>query len=189
MKSLQPENISYHGLPHTLNVEKAAVRYAKLEGVKNEDLLILRTATLFHDSGFIMQYDKNEIFGAKLAKAILPNFGYSDVQIAEIEKIILATQHDVAPETLLEKIMCDADHDYLGRKDYTGIAEKLRVELADFGTKFNEIEWIDFQINFLENIHTYHTETARNIREEGKKSRVRELKSERIKLINEQEKL
>ena len=189
MKSLQPENISYHGLPHTLNVEKAAVRYAKLEGVKNEDLLILRTATLFHDSGFIMQYDKNEIFGAKLAKAILPNFGYSDVQIAEIEKIILATQHDVAPETLLEKIMCDADHDYLGRKDYTGIAEKLRVELADFGTKFNEIEWIDFQINFLENIHTYHTETARNIREEGKKSRVRELKSERIKLIDEQEKL
>ena len=40
----------------------------------------------------LMQYDKNEIFGAKLAKAILPNFGYSDVQIAEIEKIILATQ-------------------------------------------------------------------------------------------------
>ena len=187
LKSLLPENITYHDLPHTLNVEKAAIRYAKLEGVKDDDLLILRTAVLFHDSGFICQYKSNEEFGANIAKSMLPDFGYSLHQINIIAKIILATKHDVTPITLLEKIMSDADHDYLGRPDYLNISKKLRLEMADFGKEFSDLEWLDFQIVFLESGHDYHTETAMNIRNQGKEARIADLKERREKLIAEQE--
>jgi len=186
LKSLLPENITYHDLPHTLNVEKAAVRYASLEGVKNDDLLILRTAVLFHDSGFIRHYKSNEEFGASIAESILPKFGYSDVQIGVIKKIILATKHDVEPVTLLEKIMSDADHDYLGRPDYLTISKKLRKEMSDFGRDFEELEWMDFQIDFLEFGHSYYTETAQNIRNQGKKARILDLKARRDLIIEEQ---
>lgn len=186
LKSLLPENITYHDLPHTLNVEKAAMRYASLEGVKDDDLLILRTAVLFHDSGFIRHYKSNEEFGASIAESILPKFGYSDVQIGTIKKIILATKHDVEPVTLLEKIMSDADHDYLGRPDYLTISKKLRQEMSDFGRDFEDLEWMNFQIEFLEFGHDYHTETAQNIRSQGKKARILDLKARRDLIIEEQ---
>jgi class 3 adenylate cyclase/predicted metal-dependent HD superfamily phosphohydrolase/ActR/RegA family two-component response regulator len=176
LKSLLPENIYYHDLAHTLNVEKAAIRYGKLEGVDPNSLLLLRTAVLFHDAGFIMKYDHNEDFGVSMAQANLPKFGYSESQIEVISKIINATKQSVSPTSLLEKIMCDADHDYLGRPDYHVIAKKLRAELSDFETSFTDEEWIEYQIQFLENVHQYYTETAKNIREQGKKARIAELK-------------
>ena len=175
LKSSLPDNLDYHSLKHTTNVEKAAVRIAKLEGVEGEELILLKTAVLFHDSGFIVQYENNEELGAKLARKELPKFGYNTRQIEQIEKIILATKRDIEPLSLLEKIMCDADHDYLGRADYFMISRKLRNELALNGKKMSDLEWIDFQINYLQNVHEFYTETAFNIRNKGKHMRIQEL--------------
>ena len=186
LHSLLPENVTYHDIPHTLNVEKAAMRYARLEGVKGDDLILLRTAALFHDAGFIYQYHGNEDFGASMAESLLPGFGYSDVQISVVSKMIMATKRGIEPENLIEQIMCDADHDYLGRPDYRNIAQKLRIEMSDYGTEFTELEWIDYQIEFLENHHHYYTETARNIRQQGKMARIQDLKSRKEKLIAEE---
>ena len=176
LRSLLPETISYHDVPHTLNVEKAAVRYARLEGVNEQDMLLLRTAILFHDAGFILRYHENENFGIGMVRSILPGFGYDTEQIEIITGIINATKFSVDPESLLEKIMCDADHDYLGRPDYHVIAKKLRKEMEEFGKSFTDIEWINYQIYFLENLHVYHTETAQNIRSFGKSARIEDLK-------------
>ena len=175
LKSSLPDELDYHSLKHTTNVEKAAVRIAKLEGVEGEELILLKTAVLFHDSGFIIQYENNEELGAKLARKELPKFGYNTRQIEKIEKIILATKRDIEPLSLLEKIMCDADHDYLGRADYFMISRKLRNELALNGKKMSDLEWIDFQINYLQNVHEFYTETAFNIRNKGKHMRIQEL--------------
>lgn len=175
LKSLLPEGIKYHDIPHTLNVEKAAIRFAKLEGIKESEMITLRTAVLFHDAGFILQYSENEDFAISMAKSILPKYGYSDVQISEIIGIINSTKFQIEPVTLLEKLMCDADHDYLGRPDYHSIATKLRIEMLNFGTNFTDKEWCEYQLNFLENHHRYYTETAQNIREYGKKARILDL--------------
>jgi adenylate cyclase len=176
MKSLLPDNVSYHDIPHTLNVEKAALRYAQLEGINEYDTLLLRTAVLLHDSGFIRRYHKNEDFGIQIARSVLPEFGYGEEQIEIISGIISATKFEIEPTTILEKIMCDADHDYLGRPDYHSIANKLRNELANYDETFTQKEWIQFQLSFLENNHQYYTETARNIREQGKLNRIQDLK-------------
>ncbi|MBL1280284.1 MAG: response regulator [Fluviicola sp.] len=184
LKSLLPENLSYHDLPHSLNVEKAVIRYCKLEGIKNEELILLRTAALYHDAGFIMQYDDNENFAIQMVKSTLPIYGYSDEQIKIISSIINATKRDVEPKNILEEIICDADHDYLGRPDYQAIVKKLRIEKEEYGRKFEEKKWIEYQINFLENIHHYYTETAKNIRSQGKTIRIRKLKLQ-LNKINE----
>ena len=176
LRSLLPDEIVYHDVPHTLNVEKAVIRYAKLEGISEEEIILLRTAALFHDAGFILQYSNNEDFGIKMAESILPRFGYNYEQINIIGQIINATKPDVTPQTMLEKIMSDADYDYLGRPDYHVIAKKLRMELENYGTNFTEEEWIHFQLDFLENHHVYFTETAQNIRSYGKSMRIEDLK-------------
>lgn len=179
LKALLPEELDYHNYKHTINVESAAQRIANLEGVKGEELILLLTAVLFHDAGFIYQYDDNETFGIQLAQYELPKFGYTRVQVETICGIIESTKRGNTPTTLLQKIMRDADHDYLGRPDYFVVAKTLRNELESHGKFMTEIEWIDFQLNYLENVHRYFTETSLNMRIKGKKRRIAELKKQR----------
>ena len=183
LKSALPEELSYHDIKHTLNVELAAERYAKLEGVNEEDLLLLKTAVLFHDAGFIVKYSDNEDIGIKLMKSQLPSYGFSKEQIDIIAGLINVTKKDVKPKTELQKIICDADHDYLGRPDYSYLASKLRIELELHGKKMTDKEWIKFQLNYLEKEHRYYTLTAQNIRGKGKQNRILELK-EQLKKIS-----
>lgn len=185
LKALLPEDLVYHDVEHTLNVEKAAIRYARLEGISEQGMYLLRTAVLYHDSGFILQYKENEEFAIQLAKNNLPTFGYSSEQIEVVCNIISATKPGKEPSTLLEKIMRDADHDYLGRADYKMIASRLRIELSTLaGLEMNDEEWIEFQLDYLRNKHRYFTETAKNIRNSGKNARINELTAQlnRIKL-------
>lgn len=178
LKALLPEDVIYHDISHTLNVEKAAERYARLEGINEDDILLLRTAALYHDTGFMLQYHHNEEFAIQMAQSYLPKFGYSDDQIALISDMIRATESHQEPQTLLAQIMCDADHDYLGRADYYTIANKLRLELENNNTHMTDVEWIEFQLRYLVNVHRYYTETAQNIRLNGKKQRIAELQQQ-----------
>jgi adenylate cyclase len=185
LKALLPEDVIYHDISHTLNVEKAAERYARLEGVDEDNILLLRTAALYHDTGFILQYPHNEEFAIQMAESYLPRFGYSEEQIALISAMIRATESHKEPESLLAQIMCDADHDYLGRPDYYTIANKLRLELENNNVQMTDIEWIEFQLRYLVNVHRYYTETAQNIRLIGKKQRINELQKQLEKLKND----
>ena len=178
LKSSLPDELVYHDIKHTLNVERSAERLANLEGVEGEELILLKTAVLFHDAGFIFTYEKNEDLAIKLIENELPSYGYSDEQIKKIAKIIKSTTREVEPQTLLEKIMCDADHDYLGRADYHVVANRLRTELETQNRGMTDLEWIEFQLNYLEKVHEFYTETAKNIRERGKQLRIQELKNE-----------
>jgi adenylate cyclase len=184
LRSLLPEEVIYHDLNHTLNVEKAALRYAKLEGMDDESIRLLRTAVLYHDAGFIIRYDHNEEFGIRLAEENLPRFGYRPEQIKKVAEIIRCTASGEKPTDLLEKLMCDADHDYLGRPDYHHVAKKLRMEMENFGKHFTEKGWIEFQLNYLENTHRFYTQTAKNIRVQSKKARINELKEMQKALNN-----
>lgn len=177
LKSNLPEELVYHDLYHTLNVEKSALRIARLEGLNEEEIMLLRTAVLYHDCGFIFTYHRNELHGVRMMEQSLPKYGYDETQINTIRSMILATSSGVEPITLLEQIMCDADHDYLGRADYFMVAKKLREELETYGTQLSEEEWLNFQLGYLEKEHKFYTATSKNIRERGKQNRISELKA------------
>ena len=118
-----------------------------------------------------------------MARSTLPTFGYSVQQIEVVAEIISATKRNVEPKNILEEIMCDADYDYLGRPDYHVIAKKLREEMSLHDTHFSDSEWINYQLNFLENEHQFYTESAKNIRFHGKQARIRKLKQKLNLLI------
>ncbi|MCB0478102.1 MAG: response regulator [Crocinitomicaceae bacterium] len=175
LKSELSSKLIYHNVHHTLNVEKAAVRLATLEGIDEEGIILLRTAVLFHDTGFIYKYDNNEELAVKLAEQTLPYYGYTTEHIEIIKKIILATANGVKPQSKLEMIICDADHDYLGRPDYNKIAKDLREEMRRHGKLFTDFEWYNFQLNYLQEKHEYYTTTAYNLRQKGKENKILEI--------------
>jgi hypothetical protein len=131
-----------------------------------------------------MRYHDNEDYAINMAGNLLPYYGYDEVDVKRIAEIIASTKLSIKPKTLLQKIMCDADHDYLGRADYYQVAKKLREERENQGSFMTEIEWVDFQLHFLTEIHEYYTETAINIRQGGKKARILELKKRREELAH-----
>ncbi len=176
MKAELNEHLIYHSYEHTLNVEKAAIGYAKLEGLSEEETILVRTAAIFHDTGFILKYNNNESIGATLLKKYAGKYGYSDEKIAIISDIILSTSYSIEPKNLMEKVMSDADHDYLGRPDYHSISVKLFQELEYFGQKMSDAEKLKMQIEYLESKHKYYTQTALNLRQAGKENRIKELK-------------
>jgi predicted metal-dependent HD superfamily phosphohydrolase len=170
-----PNNLYYHGLHHTKDVFEATEKIAKLEEVSEEDLLLLQTAALWHDSGFAFRYIDNEPLAAKFARECLPLFGFSTFQVEQIANMILATAFPQKPKTKLEEILCDADLDYLGRDDFYSIAHTLRREWMAYGKETTLKEWYTQQVNFLEN-HRYFTASSRLLREERKQKHLREIK-------------
>lgn len=171
-----PKNLFYHAAHHTFDVVKQAQTIGKSEGISNDEMFVLLTAAYFHDAGFLFKYQSNESEAVKLVREVLPEMDYTEEEIEEICNIILATDIKVQPTTLLEKIMCDADHDYFGREGYSKTADNLRKELEEYGDKFDDKEWLEVQINFLEVKHQYYTATSKLNRTPNKNKIIASLK-------------
>jgi len=166
----------YHGLHHTLDVTNAALILAEEEGIQQEESLkLLKTAALFHDTGFLNIYKNHEEEGCGIARAQLPLYAYSEEQIDQICGMIMATKIPQSPKNRLEEILCDADLDYLGREDFEPISSSLFQELRARGIIENEKTWNSIQVKFLES-HRYHTKSARDKRESSKQNRLAELR-------------
>jgi len=160
-------NLHYHGVHHTLDVYEVSIKLSELENLSQEEKIIINTAALYHDAGFLFQYDDNEVLAVELVNEVLPSFNFSEKQIKEIGKIILSTQLTARPFTILEKIMSDADYDYLGRDDVKDVANSLHKELNEQGNVFSEAEWNAMQLKFLKK-HEYYTESALILRRKKK---------------------
>ena len=162
-----PKNLHYHGAHHTRDVIRSAERIAVAEGLDEESVMLVKTAALFHDAGFLRKYWRNEPQGVELAREILPDYGYSIHQIDMIEGMIMATAIPQNPQNLFEEIMCDADLDYLGRDDFDEISDTLCQELIEYGKIRDAEEWDPIQVKFLEH-HKYFTKTNIETRKTGK---------------------
>jgi adenylate cyclase len=170
-----PKNLYYHNLKHTVNVFYQTETIARLEGVNERQMLLLKTAALFHDIGYLVSYDYHEEKGAEIAQKTLPGYHYSQDLITHISELILATKAPQKPQNLLQQIICDADLDYLGRPDFIPTSQNLFRELFD-RNKIGTIEqWNRMQMKFMEK-HRYFTASARKLREPEKQKRLAELK-------------
>ena len=160
-----PSDLFYHGIHHTFDVFDAALVIAENEKIDSaDDFTLLKTAALFHDSGFTIDASKHEECGCDLAREILPACDYTNSQIDQICGMIMATKIPQQPLNLLERIICDADLDYLGRDDFFKIGDTLYQELKAFDKIKDATQWNQLQISFLSN-HQYHTEFSRGNRE------------------------
>ncbi|MBN9351634.1 MAG: HD domain-containing protein [Chitinophagaceae bacterium] len=171
-----PSYLVYHNASHTSDVIHAAKEIARAEKINGDDLTLLLTAALFHDSGYIFGSKGHEQKSCEIAEQYLPLYGYSNEQISRIKKIIMATKVPQSPQNHLGEILADADLDYLGRDDFFTIDKKLFEELKLTGVLSNEDEWNRMQERFLES-HSYFTETAKQKRRPTKLKNLQLIKS------------
>jgi putative nucleotidyltransferase with HDIG domain len=175
LKTELPTGLHYHSLDHTMDVKEAAERLAEMENVNGHDLELIKTAALFHDLGFIQTYDGHEKVSAAYAREILPDFGYSPEDIKLIEGMILATEIPQSPKNQLERILADADLDYIGRDDLFLIGQRLQYEWKLCGKISSLREWHETQFAFLSN-HSFFTKSAKKLRESKKQENIKEIK-------------
>ncbi len=170
------DRLSYHGMHHTLDVLKVSKALCESEGVHGTALILVKTAALFHDAGFVKdKHAGHEFEGCLMARAALPGFGYTTEAIEAICGMIMATKIPQSPTNLLEEIICDADLDYLGREDFYPIAETLFEEMTTYQLISSEQAWNRLQVNFL-TAHHFHTHTNNALREPIKQQYLEELK-------------
>lgn len=171
-----PSYISYHNSQHTKSVIAAAEHLAAGENVTGEDLVLLKTAALFHDAGFLQNHKDHESLGCQIAKKYLPDFDYTTEQIDKICMMIMATKLPQTPLDHLSRILCDADLFYLGGDEYRSNAKRLFNEFKKNGIVETPQEWELQQAEFLSH-HEYFTQTAINERQQKKKQVIEEINS------------
>jgi uncharacterized protein len=157
MKEKLPAHLTYHHPEHTFYVLKTAELIAHEEKVSEEDILLLKTAALYHDIGFIKGALEHEGESMRMAAAELPGFGYSPGEIKIILGLIDATTIPQKPKTKLQKILADADLEYLGTDNFKKIGDTLLEELRHYNPELTREKWNFMQIAFLQK-HHYHTE-------------------------------
>lgn len=170
-------HLTYHSKAHTIDVIEQSARIARSENIiSKRELLLLKFAALFHDTGFLRTYANHEVKGCEIFLEATVGIEFTEEDIEIVKGLIMATKIPQMPATHLQRIICDADLDYLGRDDFYSIGENLRKEFLHFNIVADNEGWEKLQLNFLGN-HQYHTQSSRDLREPIKHQYLKQLLS------------
>jgi len=175
LNSKLSKDLYYHCIHHTLDVLKVINQYMKREKISGQEAKLLRIGVLLHDIGYTVSIHDHELRGMEIAEKMMSQFGFSNNHIEIVKGLILSTRVPQRPKNKLEKMICDADLDYLGRPDFYKIGDLLYKEMKAYSNIENKKNWNKVQIKFLE-AHQYHTDFARKNRQPNKEERIKELK-------------
>lgn len=166
-EKLSPK-LTYHHWKHTEHVVEMAEFIGHKEHCTEEEIILIKTAALFHDAGFVNPItDNHEDESIRYAQKRLPEYGYTKSDIEQIVGMINATKIPQNPQNKLERILADADLEYLGTDNFIYIGNKLYQELKHENPNLSVDEWNEIQIKFLES-HVYHTHYCLQNRAEKK---------------------
>lgn len=161
----------YHGWFHSKSHYDAVCYLAAAEDIIDDDVRLLKTASLYHDTGYIFGDEEyHEYKSVIIAREELHSFGFSEYEIEEICRLIISTISGKEPLDILEKIMRDADLEYLGRDYYPYVSELLRRE-----RNILHSVWKRGQLTFLER-HKFLTSSAQKFFNHQKEVNIRKLK-------------
>lgn len=150
-----PAHLRYHNASHTKSVISVAETIARAEGIEEQELVLLKTAALFHDAGFLNIYKDHEEASCQIVRQSLPVLGFEPAEVEQICHIIMATKLTQTPSNALEQIICDADLHYLGTDQYFTNAEHLFQEFEVMGRVKSRKEWAQRQVQFLTSHHFF----------------------------------
>ena len=155
-------NHYYHSYEHAIDVMQRAIYLSEQENLPVDEIEMMALAGLFHDTGFIVMYDKNEPIWAKIASNYLKSINYDKNKIKLIEQIILATDPDYTnPKNIYEKIIKDADMDNLWRDDFQKKSNDIKKELETVKKiKIKDPEWHHSLVDLLIS-HKFNTDVKR----------------------------
>lgn len=166
----------YHNFIHTAYTVNKAEEIMKNTSVSEEDQEKVLVALWFHDTGYIECAQNHEERSVEVMRDFLQKENYPESYIADVEKLILATKIAYVPQTLLEKIVKDADFSHFAGHDYNDISDALRKEweLTNFRC-FSNDEWNAGNLDMLKNKHTFYTDYAKENWEPLKKKNIKKI--------------
>jgi hypothetical protein len=89
--------------------------------------------------------------------------------------MILATDLEREPKSHIEKILCDADLDHLGREDFFELDAKIRQGRRARGIDVSDdAKWYKGTLEIIEK-HRYYTESQKKWREKKKQENIKRL--------------
>ncbi len=166
---------AFHDLQHTKNVVTSVNEICAEYELDNKEIEIMKLAAWFHDMGYDKGPSDHEERSVQYASQFLKEQNFPEEDIELINDCILATKYPQLPDTLMQKIVCDADLSHLGKDNYWDRCGKIRQELALVKDLImNEQEWMDFELEFMKN-HTFHTEIAQELYEKSKQKHIKQL--------------
>lgn len=184
LADLNPK-LTYHNRDHThRDVVPSIMEFSLRENLSIEEIKELVIAGWYHDLGYLIQNERNEPIGAKIAEITLPIFGYDSKMIKSVEEEILVTYLEAKPKNEKQEIICDADLGNLGLpyEEFFKRSMALKEELENYGflpKRSDERKWFIKTYKLFKD-HKYHTQSARELRQAQKDENFKRLKLEYI---------
>jgi HD superfamily phosphodiesterase len=158
-----PDKMVYHNLNHTREVVKAAKTIGEYAGLSEVDMELLLVSAWFHDTGYKNTYNKHEDESIRFFENFCEENNYPAENRKIISACIRSTRMDIEPETIIEKVLHDADFIHLSKKSYFDKLYMLRLEQEkNTGTYIPENQWFEENLLFL-NAHRYYTEYGKTV--------------------------
>lgn len=161
LKDKLSDSFIYHNFNHTSDVVEAVKILASQENLTEEELEMLVVAAWFHDTGYIDGVENHEENSVKIAAQFLADKGKTSTYIEQLSALIRATLYSYEPQTILEKIIKDADFYHFTKENYCDRCECLRAEWKIVKQKeTSDLEWARENLKMLTECHEYYTDYA-----------------------------
>lgn len=171
-----PGTYIYHTLKHTQSVVSNALLIGREEMLTEEEISILQIAAWFHDVGYVNTYFDHESESARIASQFLEFHKIDESIRAVIVESILATKFPHKPNSLVAKVLCDADFMHLGQENYFEQAELIRKEQKNVGLhKLSKTAFDKESLQLFES-HQWQTDFCGETLEVGKQRNLASLK-------------
>ena len=175
LKEGLPSYLTYHDVAHTEDVIKKSILLAELANLTQDEIDLIKTAALYHDSGFLMAREEHEEKSCLIVENDRLEMDFSKSDLQKICEMIQATKIPQNATSLYQKILADADLFYLGTGEYALYANKLFEEIKYFTPQITTEEWFRIQIDFMEQ-HSYFTPYGKSVLDPVKQKNLKSLK-------------
>lgn len=175
-----PKNLTYHTPAHAREVVVEAISFGVTDGISARDLELLAIGAAFHDAGFLVREENNEILGAEMAeKAMREEGGYSEEEIRLVREMIMDTSMTGGAfpgaqraTNFLSRYLLDADLSNFGREDFF---EKLSLVEQELGKSHREHLEQTFALFTRHSWCTPAAESLRSAQKERNKKKLEKL--------------
>jgi predicted metal-dependent HD superfamily phosphohydrolase len=143
---------TFHSALHTRSVFEKAKEWSACCVISQEHSEALQLAALFHDIGYLSNYEDHEAEGIRMFLNFADANGIPTLPQNTVIELIECTRETHSDFSKpISKIMHDIDRVAMGMADFIDQGLNLRKEWEHFKRfKTNDKGWLEFQIQYLE---------------------------------------
>lgn len=165
------ENLVFHNIEHTKSVVQRVQEIASHYDLGDKEMLELHLAAWFHDTGhLITEPSRHEEKSVELMKHFLGPRQDADL-VEKVGELIRMTRFPPSPETLQEKIICDADTYHFGLEDFKKTNKAMKKELTLRNMSTLVMDWEQNTLELLQR-HKFFTDYCQDLLHESKEKNI-----------------